>query len=139
MSIPSFRAIYRFIENSLLILLPKSVPLQVTSRLKLTKHPSIPFSPVVCVDILPYGRRRSFQNFTSYPHHEATTNDEESGKLDGSLGSLPGLTFPSNNHKLTPVTPKACLDKPILDRMRIGKRSAMNCELKLTKQTNLIY
>lgn len=45
-----------------------------------------------------------------------------------SLGSLPGLTFPSNNHKLTSATPvKARLDKLILDR--IGERYAMNCEL----------
>lgn len=81
--------------------------------------------------------RRSIQNFTPHPHHEATMNGEESGKLGSSLGSLPGLTFPNNNHKLTPVTPKARFDKLILDRVRIGERSAMNCELKLTKRINL--
>lgn len=52
------------------------------------------------------------------------------------LLALPGLTFPSNNHELTPMTPKACLDKLILDRVHIGERSVMNCELKLMKLTN---
>lgn len=43
------RAFAQFIDLSsfLLVLLTKSVPLQVTFRLKLTKHPSIPFSPSV--------------------------------------------------------------------------------------------